>query len=77
MNGLLLSAMLHATSLHEIPWCNIPPFLPTLVSCACPKILSHSAGMNLYTGACMISDPQRHHRRSIRLKGYNYAQEGA
>ena len=25
----------------------------------------------------MITDPRRHHRRSIRLKGYDYAQAGA
>jgi len=24
-----------------------------------------------------MSEPQRHHRRSIRLKGYDYAQAGA
>ena len=29
------------------------------------------------TGARMVFNPDRHHRRSIRLKDYNYSQEGA
>ncbi len=32
---------------------------------------------NIYNFVMTKFDPQKHHRRSIRLKGYDYAQEGA
>jgi putative transposase len=37
---------------------------------------SHFAGTNIRIGSEKMYDPRRHHRRSIRLKGYDYAQEG-
>ena len=32
---------------------------------------------NIYNFPMTKFDPQKHHRRSIRLKGYDYSQEGA
>ena len=32
---------------------------------------------NIYNFVMTKFDPQKHHRRSIRLKGYDYSQEGA
>ncbi len=43
-----------------------------------PYTHPHPTGILASTTAFIMQfDPQKHHRRSIRLKGYNYAQLGA